>query len=116
MPNPPPILDRPQRWDAAFDPEMSEACVDEILSLPPFSQMNAKNFPASLSLRDILKNDARIHTYQSGEIVLRQGDYGTSAFMVMSGRVRVVLSPELPASVLGRRAPSRKGIFKAIAQ
>jgi Fe-S-cluster-containing dehydrogenase component/CRP-like cAMP-binding protein len=109
-------LARPQRWDAAFDPDMSDAIVDEILSIPPFSKMNAKNFPPHLSLRDILKNDTRLHIYQRGEIVLRQGDYGTSAFMVLSGTARVVLAPELPASVLGRRAPSRKGLFKAIAQ
>ena len=67
-------------------------------------------------MRDILKNDTRIHTYQRGEIILRQGDYGTSAFMVMSGAVRVVLAPDLPASVLGRCAPARKGILKAVAQ
>jgi Fe-S-cluster-containing dehydrogenase component/CRP-like cAMP-binding protein len=116
MLNTPPILDRPQRWDAAFDPEMSEVSVDEVLSIPPFSSMQPKNFPAHLALRDILKNDTRVHSYERGEIVLRQGDYGTSAFMVLSGAVRVVLSPELPASVLGRQAPARKGLFKAIAQ
>lgn len=111
-----PSLQRPQRWDAAFDPEMSDASVDEVLSVPPFVDMDPKKFPASLPLRGILKNDARLQTYRHGEIVLRQGDYGTSAFMVLSGTVRVVLNPGLPAEVLGRKRPARKSFFSAVAQ
>src|ERR1700733_7632572 len=116
MPNPTPILNRPQRWDAAFDPEMSDANVDRLLSIAPFSKMKGENFPPRLALRDILKHDTPSHTYRRGEIIMREGDYGTSAFLVMSGEVRVVLGPGLPASVLGRRVSSRKNIFKAIAQ
>src|SRR5271170_3061998 len=99
----PSIIDRPQRWDAAFDPEMSDINVDGLLAIPPFSRMQPKNFPPILPLRDILKHDTRFHTYKRGEIIMRQGDYGTSAFMVLAGKVRIVLSPELPASALGRR-------------
>jgi Fe-S-cluster-containing dehydrogenase component/CRP-like cAMP-binding protein len=108
-------LERPQRWDAAFDPEMSDAIVDRLLTVPPFSNMKPENFPARLPLHGILKNDTRLHTCKSGEIILRQGDYGTSAFMVLSGEARVVLRPGLPASMLGRRVPSRKGFLSAIA-
>ena len=110
------ILDRPQRWDAAFDPEMLDANVDRLLSIAPFSHMKPESFPARLPLRDILKHDTRVHTYRRGEIVMREGDYGTSAFLVLSGVVRVVLGPGLPASVLGRRLSFRKNIFKAVAQ
>ncbi|HEX4120337.1 MAG TPA: cyclic nucleotide-binding domain-containing protein [Verrucomicrobiae bacterium] len=116
MPKSLPIIDRPQRWDAAFDPDMLDAVVDALLSVPPFSLMQPKNFPAKLSLRDILKNDTRVKTFRRGEIVLRQGDYGTSAFMVLSGTVRVVLNPGLSSSVLGRHTSPRKGIFATIAQ
>lgn len=111
-----PILQRPQRWDASFDPEMSEADVDRLLSIAPFKDINAERFPKSLALRDILSNDTRIRKYRPGELVVREGDYGTSAFMIMSGTVRVVLSPDLPASVLGRRVPERKGFFRTLAQ
>src|ERR1700678_1337640 len=103
MPNPAPVLDRPQRWDSAFDPGMTKEVVEGLLCIPPFSRMEPKNFPSSLPLRDILRNDTRLHTCKRGEIVLRQGDYGTSAFMVLSGTVRVPLSPGLPAAFLGRR-------------
>ena len=109
------VLDRPQRWDAAFDPEMTPEVVDRILHLAPFSDMNPESFPKRLALRDILQHDMRIRRFRPGEIVVREGDYGTSAFMIMSGAVRVVLG-NLPASVLGRRVPKRKNIFKIFAQ
>ena len=108
--------DRPQRWDAAFDLQVTDAEVSRLLSVPPFSGMLPENFPARLSLRDILKHDTRIKRYRRGEIVVRAGDHGTSAFLVMSGQVRAVLGPELPPSLLGRREPTRKGIFRVIAQ
>src|SRR5947207_10118062 len=111
-----PTFDRPQRWDAAFDPQMSEANMKRLLSVAPFSQMDSKNFPRRLSLDDILKHDTRIRRYRKGEIVVRQGDHGTSAFMVLEGAVRVVLRPELPPSLLGRREPARKSLLRIIAQ
>src|SRR5580658_1652398 len=103
------ILNRPQRWDAAFDPDMLDKNVARLLAIPPFSQMAASNFPRHITLNDILKHDTRINTYRRGEIIVREGDYGTSAFLVLSGSVRVVLGPPgLPASVLGRNVSSRK--------
>ena len=116
MPHPPPILERPQRWDAALDPEMQDATVDRLLSTAPFARMKPGSFPSRLPLGDILKHDTRLHTFRRGEIVMREGDYGTSAFLVLSGVVRVVLRPGLPASALGRRPVFRKNIFKAVAQ
>jgi hypothetical protein len=116
MPAPALTLDRPQRWDSAFDPEMADATVERLLTLAPFSKMNPENFPKRASLRDILKHDTRIKTFKRGEIIVREGDYGTSAFLVMSGNVRVVLGPDLPPSVLGRRVSKRKSLFRVIAQ
>jgi Fe-S-cluster-containing dehydrogenase component/CRP-like cAMP-binding protein len=109
-------MDRPQRRDVALDPEMSEANVARLLAAVPFSKMKAGNFPARLPLADILKHDTRLRRYRRGEIVVRKGDYGTSAFLVLSGAVRVVLGAGLPASVLGRRLYQRKNLFKVIAQ
>src|SRR6185436_16674353 len=48
--------------------------------------------------------------------IVRAGDYGTSAFMVLEGSVRVVLAPGLPASMLGRREPRRHSLFRILAQ
>src|SRR5437867_13067374 len=116
MPAALPTYDRPQRWDAAFDAEMTDADVSWLLSIPPFFGMRPENFPARLSLRDILKHDTRVQRYRRGEIVVREGDHGTSAFLVISGIVRAVLGPELLPSLLGRRDPPPKGVCRAIGQ
>jgi Fe-S-cluster-containing dehydrogenase component/CRP-like cAMP-binding protein len=111
-----PALDRPRRWSAAFSDKMTEADVDRLMRLEPFKDMKPESFPRSAPLRDILKNDACIRRYKKGEIIVREGDYGTSAFMVLTGTAQVVLSPSLPPSAVGRREPVRRGIFRSLAQ
>jgi Fe-S-cluster-containing dehydrogenase component/CRP-like cAMP-binding protein len=95
---------------------MNEAAVDRLLGIAPFCAMDAEKFPRRTPLREILRNDARIRRFRRGEIVTRQGDYGTSAFLILAGEVRVVLKPDLPMSLLGRQAPAKKGIFRTLAQ
>ncbi|HEY5040747.1 MAG TPA: 4Fe-4S dicluster domain-containing protein [Verrucomicrobiae bacterium] len=116
MPAAPTILERPQRWDAAFDPDMTDAAVDRLLATAPFSGMNADKFPKRTPLREILRNDARVLKFRKGEIIMRQGDYGTSAFLILQGAARVVLKPDLPPSLLGRQATGKKGVFRTLAQ
>lgn len=110
------LIQRPQRWDSAFDPNMAEEDVERILAVEPFASMDASKFPPAASLRDIIRNDTRIHQYQPGNIIMRQGDYGSSAFLVLKGRARVVLNPPLPDRVLGRQVPIKKGHFEAFSQ
>ena len=86
----------PQR--VPFDPEMSDAAIDRILKIAPFSKMNPDNF-RRVSLRDIIKLDTRVKSFKKGEIVVRQGDYGTSAFLIISGKVRVAVRGGLKPSV-----------------
>ena len=69
------IVERPQRWDAAFDPEMTDAAVDRLLTIAPFSGMNPDKFPRRTPLREILKHDTRIRRYRKGEIIMRQGGW-----------------------------------------
>lgn len=116
MPPTPPTIERPQRWDAAFDPAMTDADVERLLAIPPFSNMSPANFPKRTPLREILRHDTSIRRYRKGEIITRQGDYGTSAFLILSGTARVVLQPDLPPALLGRQAPVKKGIFRTLAQ
>ncbi len=116
MPPTPPSIERPQRWDAAFDPAMTEADVERLLAIPPFSQMAPENFPKRTPLREILRHDTSIRRYRQGEIITRQGDYGTSAFLILSGTTRVVLKPDLAPALLGRQAPVKKGILRTLAQ
>ena len=116
MPAAPTILERPQRWDAAFDANMTEEDVSRLLFTAPFSGMDAEKFPKRTPLREILRNDARILKFRKGEIIMRQGDYGTSAFLILQGTARVVLKPDLAPSLLGRQATNKKGVFKTLAQ
>jgi len=109
-------LNRPRRWDKPFSDETTEADVRRLLGMAPFKDMDAAAFPRSAQLPDILRNDARLRSFEAGEIIVREGDYGTSAFMVLSGSAEVVLSPGLPPAMVGRREPARRGIFRAIAQ
>ena len=99
-------MPRPQRWDEPFGDAMQDADVDHLLAIDPFRGIDPSRFPPSLPLRDILRNDARIQRFAAGDIIVREGDYGSSAFFILRGRVRVVLSG-LPTETLGRE-PSRK--------
>ncbi len=111
-------IQRPKRWDEPFGQKMTDADVDRLLTTAPFNRMDPDKFPESTPLRDILQNDTRIARYQSGDIVVREGDYGNSAFLILSGTVRVEIEPEisLPAAVLGRQETKRKGFKEALAQ
>ncbi|MSU23488.1 MAG: cyclic nucleotide-binding domain-containing protein [Opitutus sp.] len=111
-----PSLGRPRRWDAAFSDDMTEADAARLLTVSPFNEMNPESFPGSAPLREILKNDTCIRRFKAGEIIVREGDYGNSAFMVLTGAGQVIIAPALPPSAVGRRESKRRGIFRAIAQ
>ena len=110
------VVERPQRWDNPFDPNLNVADVEWVLRLDPFRDMDESRFPRTASLRDIIRNDSRIVRYRSGEIVVRAGDYGSSVFLVMEGSVRVVISPPLPESTLGHQVIEKNGVFGALSQ
>ncbi len=112
------VVERPQRWDEPFDPDMSAADVDRVLSLPPFSRMDPSAFAAQTPLAGIIRNDSRLIRSRPGDVLVREGDYGNSAFLVLAGTVRVVLDSgvALPITARSSAATRRKGIFAAVAQ
>jgi hypothetical protein len=99
-------IPRPRRWDEPFG-EMTEADVAALLRIEPFRSMDASAFPPALPLDGILRNDTRICRYQAGDLVVREGDYGNSAFIVLAGTVRVAME-RLDAQLLGRSEPARR--------
>ena len=105
---------RPQRWDEPFG-EMTERDVDQLLRIEPFRSIDASAFPPALPLRDILRGDTRLVPFADGDLVVREGDYGSSAFLVLVGSVRVVLE-RLKPELLGRDQPARRGWWQAVAQ
>jgi Fe-S-cluster-containing dehydrogenase component/CRP-like cAMP-binding protein len=81
----------------------------------PFAGMRDSTFPKSIPLKGILANDCRIRRYQRGEVIVREGDYGNSAFLVLSGSARIALD-RLPPQSIGRTAPNRRGWTDALRQ
>ncbi|MEM9588220.1 MAG: cyclic nucleotide-binding domain-containing protein [Planctomycetota bacterium] len=92
---------------------MSGSDVDWLRSREPFASLDTKAFPRSTPLEGILANDCRLHRCEPGELVVREGDYGNSAFLVLAGSVRVMLE-SLPSEQLGRNPSKRKSWAEAL--
>lgn len=82
---------RPLRGPPPMDAEMSDAEVRWLRSREPFFRMDPNSFPRNSPLESILRHDCRILRCEPGEIIVREGDYGSSAFLVLAGGVRVVV-------------------------
>lgn len=106
----------PQRWDQPFGLFMTDLDVDRLLTIPEISSIDESKFPSHIPLRGILKNDARIVKFSAGDIVIREGDYGNSAFLILDGSLKVVLFPGLPGEMLGRRTIRKKTLWQALKQ
>ena len=89
-----------------MDASMSDADVSWLRSREPFASMDSTAFPRTIALEGILRNDCRIQRCEPGEIVVREGDYGNSAFLVLAGSVNVVVDSLTPEQ-LGR-SPTKK--------
>lgn len=120
-----PSISRPRRWDKPFslepgsEEEITDADVEALLQHDPFSQIDPAGFKKSLPLHDIIKNDARVVGFDDGDIIVRRGDWGNSAFFILSGNVRVGLErgkPTLPDEILGRHHHKAKNLWQSIAQ
>ena len=107
---------RPQRWDTPFGPGLSDAEIDRLLARPEFAAIRADRFPAHTPLREILRNDTRLVRLDPGALIVREGDYGNSAFLILSGEARVVLSPGLSPETLGRRRVKQQSWWHVLAR
>lgn len=107
---------RPQRWDLPFDPNMDEAALSMLLSRPEFSGIDAARFPPSMPLEDILRNDCRLIKYDAGDIVIREGDYGNSAFLILKGASKAIVPPGFPSEELRRSSMRKRGMSSALSQ
>ena len=98
-------VQRPSRWDEPLDASMTDADVAWLRTRGPFNAMDHKAFPKATPLTGILRYDCRLHRVEPGEVIVREGDYGNSAFLVITGNVRVLVD-SLSQKQLGRE-PSR---------
>ncbi len=104
---------RPQRWSEPMDASMADADVLWLRSREPFASMDARSFPRSIPLEGILRNDCRIKRCEPGEIIVREGDYGSSAFLVIAGSTKLIVDSLAPGQ-LGRSTPQKLSWFQAL--
>jgi Fe-S-cluster-containing dehydrogenase component/CRP-like cAMP-binding protein len=106
---------RPARWDEPLDEHLTDQDVQKMLAFEPFASMDAAKFPKRVPLEGILANDCRILELERGDIIVREGDYGSSAFLILSGDAIVSLQ-SLPPALLGRVSKPDHSWTRAIAK
>lgn len=94
---------------------MSEVDVAELLKIEPFSSIDPKRFNKRVPLNGVIQNDCRLLDLKKGDIIVREGDYGSSAFLILFGEALVSLQ-SLPTSILGRASRKKNGWGATIAQ
>ena len=72
--------------------------MDVISKIPFFT-------PLQETEREELAEDATMHVFNAGEMIIREGDYGRSVYVILDGRVKVFTADdggnELPLATLG---------------
>ena len=96
------IVTRPQRWDQPFDDNMRDEHVDKVLSSLRFKEIDKSSFPKTLALREIIRNDCRLRTFEKNQLIVRSGEYVNSAFIVLSGEVALLPLPEFAPNIWGQ--------------
>ena len=90
--------------DVPFSSEFPDADMDWILKHSIFDNLDP-SFHGSKSLQKILRMHSRIVRYEPGEIIVREGDWGNSAFFVLAGDCLLYTSPS-PRDRTRSRMPS----------
>ena len=94
---------RPARWTEPMDASMTDADVSWLRSRQPFASMDEAAFSRGTPIEGIIRGDTRLHRCEPGEIIVREGDYGNSAFLVLSGETSVMVD-SLDPNLLGQDA------------
>lgn len=104
---------RPKRWDKPLDPALTQEDAEWLLSLAPLAYLDPTKFPKSTPLVEIIRNDCRACQYEHGDVILREGDYGSSAFLILRGNVRIFVT-RLSEAQLGRKETPRKTWWQSL--
>ncbi len=102
-------VERPNRWDHPLSSTMLRADVDWLLQQPPFSLMDQQRFAHNTPLADILQNDARLLHLRPGDVIFREGQYGGTAYLVLTGNVRIFLTQLQTQAEASQQPKSRSG-------
>lgn len=120
--NTPTQIRRPKKWDHAFSADMAPEQVDALLEREPFASMippatesgadDAKAEKVRARIQEILLNESRLLNFDRDEVVVRQGDYGATAYFIVSGNVSVLFNVD--KSLLGRGHAPKKSLWSHV--
>lgn len=102
--------------DVPMSPGMSAAALRSLVDHPFFQDLEP-GFRASARFEKLLRTHSRIVECQEGDIIVREGDWGNSAFVVLRGEVGVEIEPPggfVSVRELGRRAVQRKTFWESL--
>ena len=100
---------KPPPRKAPFGQDLTEGQLDELLAGPFLEQVDPTRFGPPRTLRDILRREARAVVFEDGDIVVREGDYGGSVFVILEGRLRALLDPKGSRHIAGRVSTGKLG-------
>jgi len=108
------VVKRPQRWDEPLSTSMDETLVELVMASSHFKKMEPANFPASIALHDIIKNDCRIISYSRDQLMVRSKAYLNSAFILLAGSAVMVTSPEAVSNPWGVEKPAKPTVGSSL--
>lgn len=108
------IVQRPRRWDEPFCNDMSDERIDQVLASLHFSKIKTSTFPASLPLREIIRNDCRLRDFQEDQLIVNAGAYINSAFLILSGAATLVLAPGIDPQTWGQTTQVEQSVFSVL--
>ena len=73
-----------------FDRPMSDADVTFIQTRPPFCDLDPDAFSRSMPLGRIIADHTRLRRVMPGQILVRRGDYGNAAMLVLAGELSLL--------------------------
>ena len=94
---------------------LTKGDVDALVEIEAFRALDER-YRTSAPFRTILENHTRLVDFHEGEIIVRKGDWGSTAYFIVTGRVVVTHGDGVSDEVLGRRTSQRKGLFAALLQ
>lgn len=112
------VIERPKRWDVPFWQEgsgtvrcapMDDSLIDKLMQVRPFRSMKQ-----SQRLRDLLLNDCRVRLFEDREVIVRQGDYGNSAFLILAGEAKIL--KDVSRAQMGESVHKKRSLLRSLTQ
>ncbi len=88
--------------------------MESLMALDLSSGLEQPSLPENNRLIDIICKHTRIVKYKKGDVIIKQGDYGNSAFFIASGKVAVILPPGLPEYQLEQPSDQKIGLLETV--